>query len=50
MSEDWDTLRVGAIIPLCYLSVSTRAAIGHFCGPYSTVRLAEFESSPSWLF
>ena len=27
-----------------YLSVSTRAVIGQFCGPYSTARTAKFES------
>ena len=29
-----------------YLQDSTRAVIGQFYGPYSTVRPAKFESSP----
>ena len=32
---------------LLYLSVSMRAVIGQFCGPYSTVRRAKFGSFPS---
>ena len=30
-----------------YFSVCARAVIGQFCGPYSIVQLAEFESFPS---
>ena len=31
-------------ILIFHLSVSTSAVIGQFCGPYSTVRPAKFES------
>ena len=40
------TVHVNAIITLLslYLSVSTHAVIGQFCGPYFTVWLANFEN------
>ena len=31
-------------VSLLYLLVSTRAVIGQFCGPYFTVRPANFEN------
>ena len=36
--------KVSQHVALLYLSVSTRAVIGQFCGPYFTVRPANFES------
>ena len=32
------------VLLLLYLSVGTRAVIGQFCGPYFTVRPANFEN------